>query len=51
MKRSTASLAAQPAVRFDPKDHLPEAVGHQRRHHAHEFGSGEIGAEADQTGI
>lgn len=45
------SADADPAVRFDPEKHLPEAVGRQRRHHAHEFGGGEIGAEADETGI
>ena len=42
---------AQPSVRFDPDNHLSEAVGHQRGHHAHQFGGGEIGAEADETGI
>ena len=42
---------AQPSVRFDLEHHLPEAVGRQRRHHAHQFGRGEIGAEADETGI
>ena len=42
---------AQPAVRFDPEDHLTEAVGHQRRHHAHQFGGGKIGAEAEEAGI
>jgi hypothetical protein len=42
---------AKPAVRFDPENHLSEAVGYQCRHHPHQFGGREIGAEADETGI
>ena len=42
---------AKPPVRLDLEHHLPEAVGRQRRHHAHQFGDGKIGAEADETGI
>ena len=41
----------QPAVRFDPENHLTEAVGRQRRYHAHQFGSGKIGAETEEAGI
>ena len=37
------------ASRAGQKDHLTEAVGRQRRHHAHQFGGGEIGAKADET--
>ena len=31
--------------------HLPEAVGRQRGHHAHQFGYGKIGAEPHEGGI
>jgi hypothetical protein len=38
---------AEPPLRFDPMQHLRQAVGRDRRHHAHEFGHGEIGAEGE----
>ena len=41
----------QPTVRFDPENHLAEAVGRQRGYHAHQFGSGNIGAETEEAGI
>ena len=42
---------AQPSLHLDLEHHLPEAVGRQRGHHAHQLGRGEIGAEPHKGGI
>jgi len=42
---------AQPSLHLDLEHHLPEAVGCQRGHHAHQLGRGEIGAEPHKGGI
>jgi hypothetical protein len=42
---------AQPSFHLDFEHHLPEAVGCQHGHHAHQLGRGEIGAEPHEGGI
>ena len=42
---------AEPPLRRDLQHHLPEAVGRQCRHHAHQFGDGKIGAEPHESGV
>ena len=42
---------AEPSLRLDLQHHLPEAVGRQCRHHAHQFGDGKIRAEPHEGGV